>query len=354
MSKRMMALCKEKAQPGFTLREIDVPLPGPGDLLVRVRRATICGSDIQCYAWSAWAAKVFTRFPLVLGHEFGGDVVAVGDQVTRFKEGDRVAGETHIPCGNCLQCLTGDQHICQRMELLGHTVDGCFAEYCVVPEKAARRIPDSLSYDDAALLEPLGVAVRPSVDGGSVTGASAVVMGCGAIGLMTIAVLRASGAFPIIGIDPIEPRRALAAQMGADDTFDAGDRGLPERVIDLTGGDGADIIVDASGATEAIQSSLGCLRKGGRYFMLGMPKQNLEVNVARDFIFKEIRLFGVHGRRMFASWRVAERLLLGGRINLAPVVGKHLRLEAFEEAFGLLKDGAAVKVMFDISDGDAS
>lgn len=350
MNEKMTALVKEAPGPGLSLKEVSVPRPGPTDIVVLVKRAAICGSDIQCYVWSKWAAKIFRQFPLVLGHEFAGEVVEVGQQVRRFKPGDRVSGETHIPCGNCFQCLTGEQHICQEMGVLGHTVNGCFAQYCILPECATRRLPEQLSYDDAALLEPLGVAVRPCVDGGSVTGESVVVLGCGAIGLMAIGAFRASGAFPIVGIDPIEKRRVLASTMGADKTLSPEEDDLTAAVLELTHGDGAGLIVDASGSTEAIETSLTYLRKGGRYFLIGMAKNPLQVDIAEDLIFKEIKLFGVHGRKMFASWRIAESLLLGGRIDLKPIVGKRLPLESFEEGFRLLTGGEVCKVLFEVSD----
>ena len=349
MKSTMTALVKAQFAPGLTLQQLPVPTPGPADLLVQVRRAAICGSDIKAYAWDAWAQKIFKTFPCILGHEFSGVVQAVGAQVAHFKPGDRVSADTHVPCGRCYQCLTGEQHICKHMQLIGHTMDGCFAEYCIVPQSAARRIPDALSFDDASLLEPLGVALRPCVDQGSVTGESAVVIGCGPIGLMTVGAMRASGAFPIIGIDPVAARRDIATRMGADIVLDpaADPTGA---VLAATAGDGAGVIVDASGSVKAIAASLAYLRKGGRYFMIGNAKEPLVIaEVGPGLINKEIHLTGIHGRRMFSTWQVAESLLVGKRIDPAPIVTTRLPLERYVEGFEQLLAGEACKVLFEIS-----
>jgi threonine 3-dehydrogenase len=346
----MTALAKLQPLPGLTLQQLPVPKPGPTDLLVQVRRAAICGSDIKAYAWDAWARNIFKTFPCVLGHEFSGVVVKVGSHVAHFKPGDRVSADTHVPCGRCYQCLTGEQHICQHMGLIGHTMDGCFAEYCLAPQSAARRIPDALSFDDATLLEPLGVALRPCVDGGSVTGQSVVVIGCGPIGLMAIGAMRASGAFPIIGIDLLAARRDIATRMGADIVLNPGDTDVTAAVLAATNGDGAGVIVDASGSVKAIADSLVYLRKGARYFMIGNAKETLVIpNVGSGLINKEIHLTGIHGRRMFSTWQVAESLLVGKRIDLSPIVTTRLPLERFVEGFEQLHAGTACKVLFEIS-----
>lgn len=340
---RMMAIVKNRKEPGLDYHEVAVPRPGPDDVLVDVRATAICGSDLNCYVWNKWAQKLHTNLPFVPGHEFSGVVVETGNNVQGIKSGDRVAGETHIPCGRCYHCRNDLQHICQNLEFFGHTVDGCFSNYCVIPGKSTRVVRADLSWETMALLEPFGVAARVVEETG-VFGECVVILGCGAIGQFLIAASAFGGAERIIAVDPIEGRRALAESMGAAETLDPG-MDIPAEVLRRTDGDGAGVIIEASGNRRAFESCFRYLRKGGKVSVVGLPKEPVSLDIIQDVIFKEVKLTGFHGRRMYTSWETAENLLASGKIDLGPAVTHRMKMVDFEKAFEMALSGEACKVI---------
>jgi threonine 3-dehydrogenase len=267
-----------------------------------------------------------------MGHEFSGEVMEVGAQVTSLKLGDRVAGETHYPCGQCYQCQTGEQHICANMRLVGRTLDGCFADYCVLPEICARKIPDCIPSRQAALLEPLGVAVH-AVTEAQVWGRPVVILGAGPIGLMAVAAARQLGAAQVIATarTPVKLEKALA--MGATAALNPRTEDVVKEVLRATGGVGAGAVIDFTGDPEALVQGFRMLRKGGRVVLVAAFGELSGLDSLRDIIWKGAKITGIHGRRMFDTWILAEGLLVSQSVDVSPVTGSTYPLEGFEAAF---------------------
>jgi threonine 3-dehydrogenase len=322
---------------------VPVPVPGPRDVLIKVRAAALCGTDLHIFAWNAWARGAGIALPLVMGHECCGDVVAVGRDVTGVNPGDKVAAETHIPCDQCYQCQNGEQHICANLRLLGIHTPGCFAEYAVIPAICARPIPAAIPYDTGAVMEPLGTALR-AVAEASVAGATVCVLGCGPIGLFAVAAAAALGAAAVFAADISPGRLAIAAQLGARPLDARGD--IAAAVLAATGGIGVDAVIEASGSADAVKASFRCLRKGGRMALVGLPDRPVDLDLGRDIVFKEAKLVGIHGRTIFATWTRMENLLAAGKLAVAPVITHTLPLESWRQGVELTTGGRACKVIF--------
>jgi len=330
----MRAVMKTKAAPGAEFTEVSVPEVGELDLLVRVKAAAICGTDLHILHWTPWAQQR-VRPPMVFGHEFAGEVVKVGPGVRRFKPGDRVAGETHIPCNSCRQCLTGNQHICESMKIIGVHVPGAFAEYISIPEACAWPLAEGVTYEQGALLEPLGVAMHGIQAAGNLGGKDVLLLGCGPIGVMGAAIARACGANKVICTDIVPAKLELARAMGATMAIPA--QGAVEAVMQATGGEGADVVIDFSGSGHAIADGLRALRKGGTMVFVGLPSGPVSLDLSDSVIYKEARLFGVTGRTMYGTWFECEKALRAGSIDLVPVVGGTYSLKDFDQAFASIE-----------------
>jgi threonine 3-dehydrogenase len=340
----MRALVKETETAAMRLADVPRPDPGPGEVLVKVRAAAVCGTDLHIAGWSPWARRAGIRLPLVMGHEFCGEVVALGPEAAGVGVGDYVAGETHVPCGACYQCRNGLQHICANLRLFGIHRDGCFAEYAAIPAVCAHRIPAAIPPRIAAMLEPLGTSVRAVLEVDP-AGETVAVLGCGPIGLFAVAAAKAAGAARVIATDVREKRLALARAVGADLVVDARQAQVADVVLRETGGVGADAIVEASGNVPAIEGAWVFLRKGGKVALIGLPSDPVRLNLGPDVIFKEARIVGVHGREMFGTWTRMERMLERGLLRVEPVVTHEMPLERFAEAFELLEAGDGGKVI---------
>ncbi|MBC5824484.1 MAG: L-threonine 3-dehydrogenase [Candidatus Eremiobacteraeota bacterium] len=343
----MRALVKERAGTGLSLRDVSVPAPGPTDVLVRVRKAGICGTDGHIWAWDRWAQGRL-RLPVVVGHEFMGTVEDVGSAVVGVKPGDRVSGEGHISCGACLLCRTGQAYICERVKIAGVDRDGCFADYIALPEQNIWRLDPTVPDDWAAVFDPLGNAVHTVMTAG-VSAKSVVITGVGSIGLMAIPVARAAGATKVIAVDLNPHKLALAKRLGADEAFDARMADLEETVRGLTNGDGADVLLEMSGSGAAINSGLRMVRNGGRAALLGLPSDDVSLNLAESIIMKGLTVLGINGRRMFETWYQTQSLVVAGRIDLTPIITHVIPLERYEECFDLLREGAAAKIVMEIA-----
>lgn len=337
-------LMKEGSRPGAVLKELDVPELGPKDVLVRVGAAAICGTDIHIYNWSDWAAAR-VRPPMIFGHEFCGEVVGTGGAVTMVKMGDLVAAETHIPCGKCFQCRTGAQHICQDMAILGVHTDGAFADYAVIPEICAWRLPPGTDPEVGAVYEPFGVAAH-GVLMHNLAGSSVAVFGCGPIGLFAIGIAQAAGAARIYAVDVVDFRLGMAKDMGATATLNAAKEDVPAVVREHTNGAGVDYFIELSGSPAAVKQGFAILRNGGGVSLIGLPSTEVRLDLTRDIIYKEARVFGSTGRGMFDTWYKVSALLESGRVNAARVITHRFRLSEFERAFEVLtKGGEAGKVL---------
>ena len=340
----MKAIVKVEAGPGIALRRVPVPEPGPEEVLVRVKATAVCGTDLHIAHWNAWAQGAGIRLPLVMGHEFSGEVVEAGSRVRTLVPGDYVAGETHIPCGECYQCRNDLQHICMNLKLFGIHRDGCFAEYATIPALCAYKVPAAIPPRVAAMLEPLGTSLRAVLEM-DVAGGSIVVIGCGPIGLFAVASAKALGASRIIGLDVQEERLALARRLGCDITLNPRQEDAAGRILEATGGVGADSIVEASGNTVALEGAFKYLRKGGRVALIGLPSEPVRLNVGPDVVFKEATIVGIHGREMFRTWTRMLQLLASGLLNVDLVVTHEMPLEDCEEGLALLEAGQGAKVI---------
>jgi len=340
----MHAIVKAGEGPGVEWRRVPVPDPGPEEVLVRVTASAVCGTDLHIAQWNAWARNAGIRLPLVMGHEFCGEVVGTGSRVRVLKPGAYVAGETHLPCGACYQCRNGLQHICGNLKLFGIHRDGCFAEYATIPEQCAYPVPATIPPRIAAMLEPLGTSLRAVLEM-DVSGGSVVVIGCGPIGLFAIASARALGASRIIGLDVREERLGLAQKVGCGLMLDPLHTDVTARVLEATDGVGADAIIEASGNAAALESAFRFLRKGGRCALIGLPSVPVRLNLGPDVIFKEATIFGIHGREMFRTWTRMQELLSSGLLNVDPVATHEMPLSEAAEGLALLERGEGGKVI---------
>jgi threonine 3-dehydrogenase len=347
MTTTMRALRKLEAGPGLTLTDIPLPDLGPRDVRIRVHLAGICGTDKHIHDWDAWAASRITP-PVTVGHEFVGTVEALGSAVSRVALGQRVAGEGHIGCGRCEPCRTGNGHICESVDIIGVDRDGTFAEHLVLPEDNVWPLDPAIPDEVAAILDPLGNAMHTVMAAG-VSGRSVLVTGAGVIGLMSIAIARAAGAGTIVATDVDARRLERARAMGADETFLAGDPEWPAKVRALTAGEGAQVLLEMSGAPSALRGGFTALRNGGRAALLGLPSRPVELDLANDIIFKGATVLGINGRLMYETWFQVESFLTTGRLDIRSLITDVLPLEEHEEAFRRLSTGDAVKVLLRVS-----
>ncbi|MBC5801232.1 MAG: L-threonine 3-dehydrogenase [Candidatus Eremiobacteraeota bacterium] len=343
----MRALTKTTPAPGFELSMVRVPELGPSDVLIRVQKAGVCGTDQHIYAWDPWAQRRIHP-PLIVGHEFMGTVAAVGAAVRGIAVGERVSAEGHISCGVCRQCRTGEAHICTNVKIIGVDTDGAFAGYIVMPAGNVWRLDPAIPDEFAAIFDPLGNAVHTVMAAG-VSTKSVVITGVGSIGLMAIPVARAAGAASVFAIDVNPQKLALAERVGADAVFDARDPNLLDEIARRTGGDGADVLLEMSGSGSAIDAGLHMLRNGGRAALLGIPPDDVAINLAERIIFKGLTVLGINGRKMFETWYQTEALVRSGRVDLRPIITHELPLDAFADAFELMRTGAAAKIVLDVT-----
>jgi threonine 3-dehydrogenase len=320
-----------------------IPETGPNDVLIRVKATAICGTDLHILPWTEWAAARIP-IPMVFGHEFAGEIVEVGSEVSEYKPGDRIAGETHIPCNNCYQCKTNNRHICENMKIIGVHVPGSFCEYISIPKDCVYKISDKTSYEIGAMLEPMGVGVH-GVSVAGVKDKTVLVYGCGPIGLMAIGAAKVWGAGKIIAIDLFDEKLNLAKTMGADVTFNAKNTDAVKAVIEATDGIGADIVIDYTGSGKAILDGFTSLRKGGRMVLVGLPSKDLSINLSDAIIYKEATVIGVTGRLMYETWEECEQILATPGFSLDPVIGGIYPLKDYEKAFEALEQGKPGKMI---------
>ncbi len=338
----MKALVKTDAGPGLELIEVPVPVIGTDEILVKVFAGGICGTDLHIYEWDDWARSRIHP-PLVLGHEFCGTVVEAGSHVSHVAVGDFISGEGHLACGECHSCRTGNSHICERLRVIGVDRDGAFAEFVGMPASNAWKLDDTIPREVAAIMDPLGNAVHAALEV-SLAARSVAVIGCGPIGLMAIAVCHMAGAGFVAASDRSDQRLTLARRMGADLVLDARTDDVPARIREATGGQGVDVVLEMSGHERGLRDGLHALRNGGWVSLLGLPRGPMSLDLAADVIFKEAKLVGIFGRRMWRTWEQATALLRKG-LDVTPVITHRLPLERFEEAFALLGSATAGKVI---------
>ncbi|GBC85607.1 L-threonine 3-dehydrogenase [bacterium HR11] len=342
MTRKMKALIKARSEPGLVLDEVDVPTPGPDEVLIQVLATTICGSDVHIYRWDDWAQRNI-RPPLIIGHEVAGRVVAVGRHVEAWKEGDYVSVETHIVCGRCRACRTGNMHVCYRLQILGVHRPGSYAEYVCVPAMNLVRNDPRWHPAVASIQEPFGNAVD-TVLCEPVAGARVLVTGCGPIGLMAIGVARAAGADWVGATDPNAFRRSLALQMGADRVWDPTREPVLDLIMEATQGEGVDVVLEMSGHPAALDLGLKALAMAGRVALLGLLPTPVSTDLTDGLIFKGARMYGITGRHMFRTWYQVQAFLRDGKVPLERLITHEYPLEAFEAAFRQMEAGDCAKV----------
>ncbi len=343
MAETMMAVVKPEPRPGAEIRDVALPRFGTTDVLVRVKLASVCGTDLHIYNWDTWAQNRIHP-PLIPGHEFCGEVAAVGREVTTVKEGDFVSAEMHVACGKCLQCRTGEAHICQHVKIIGVDADGAFAEYVRIPESNIWKIDPAIPAEYAAVLDPLGNAVH-TVLSGDIAAKTVVIVGCGPIGLFAIAVSRAVGAAQVFALEVNAHRRKIASEMKADVVLDPSKDDVKTIVMDATGGVGVDVMLEMSGHPDAIRTGFSILRRGGRVSLLGIPSRPVELNLADDIIFKGATILGINGRRMYQTWYQMQALLKAGKLDLRPAITDRISMRDFSKGMERLKTGEASKIL---------
>jgi threonine 3-dehydrogenase len=347
MATTMKALVKAKPERGMEMREVPVPAIGPSDVLVAVETASVCGTDLHIFRWDTWAEHRIHP-PYIPGHEFCGTIAALGEDVQGLAVGDFVTAEMHVACGHCLQCRSGQAHVCQFVKILGVDADGAFADYVRIPASNIWKLHDDIPRDWGSLHDPFGNAVH-TVLSGDIAAKTVLVTGCGPIGLFAIAVAKACGAATVIAIEPNAQRRALAKTMGADLAPDPATEDVVAVVKAATAGNGPDVLLEMSGNATAIQHGLGLLRMGGRASLLGIPSKPVTLDLAESIIFKGATVHGINGRRMYETWFQMEALLRSGKIDLTPVITHRLPLAQFDEAMRLLENGEASKILLKVT-----
>ena len=339
----MLAVVKPEPKPGAEIRDMPVPAIGPTDVLVKVKLASVCGTDLHIYNWDPWAQGRIHP-PLIPGHEFCGHVAAVGREVTAVKEGDFVSAEMHVVCGKCYQCRTGQAHICQFVKVIGVDADGAFAEFVRIPEANIWKLDAAIPAEYASVLDPLGNAVH-TVLSGEIAARSVAVVGCGPIGLFAIAVARAVGASQAFALEINEHRRRLAEKMKADLVLDPAKQDVKQLILEATNGVGADVSLEMSGHPDGIRTAFQVLRLGGRVSLLGIPSKKVELDLANDVIFKGATVHGIYGRRMYETWYQMEALLKAGKLDLSPVITDRISMRDFSRGMERLKTGEASKIL---------
>src|SRR6267142_469772 len=335
----------QKASPGPGLQPTTVPIPsvGPKDVRVRVTAFAICGTDLHIVEWDGWAASRI-RPPLVPGHEFTGVVESVGSDVTLVKPGDRVTAETHIYCGICYACRRGLQHLCYKVQILGVDRAGAFADFVVIPEQNVWRLHPDIPEEIAAILDPLGNAVHSAL-AGPVAGLRFAVFGCGPIGCFAVGVLKASGAAWVAAVDKNPLRLEIAERMGADLLLNVQQDSIVKTILGATDGRGVDGMLEMSGHPHSFRDGFEALANGGRVSLLGIPSKPLEIDVAKEIIFRGAVVQGINGRLIFDTWYRMEALLLSGKLDVRPVLTHVLGWSDFEEAVELQRSGKAGKIV---------
>ncbi|MDQ6794621.1 MAG: L-threonine 3-dehydrogenase [Chloroflexota bacterium] len=339
----MLALVKAAPGPGLRLDEVPRPQIGIHDVLIRVHKTGICGTDLHIASWDAWAAKTI-RPPLVVGHEFVGEIVEVGSEVTDFQPEDIVSGEGHVVCGRCRHCLAGRRHLCAKAIGLGVGRDGAFAEYVSLPMTNVWHHWPGIDEEVAAIFDPFGNAVHTAL-AFPVLGEDVLVSGAGPIGLMATAVARHAGARHVVVSEPNAYRRELAQRMGATVTVDPGQRDLHDVQAELGMVEGFDVALEMSGNPMALRAALANMAHGGGVAILGIPSEEISLDV-NEIVFKMLTIRGIYGREMYETWYKMTVMLQSG-LDIRPAITHRFSFRDHEAAFAAARSGDSGKVIMD-------
>lgn len=341
MVEMMNCVVKEKAEPGalvYTQRPI--PTYGSNDILVKVKAAAVCGTDVHIMVWNEWSKKR-VKPPYIIGHEFAGEIVAVGDHVTTVKVGDLISAETHIVCNSCTLCHNGYQHVCANTKTFGVARDGCFAEYIVIPAENAVVYDPATPVEIVAIMEPFGVAVHAVMEF-PVAGKIVMVNGCGPIGVMAVAVAKKCGAAKVYAVEINKERGELALKMGADEVLNPAEIDVLQAIKEKTPY-GVEVVVEFTGNARAIKTAIECMAPEGKMAAAGLPDGSVDFDFS-EFVYSGKVIKGIAGRLMYKTWEDAKGLIAGG-LDLSPIVTHKLPLSEFEEGLRLMKNGECCKTI---------
>lgn len=336
----MKALVKLKPEKGVWMDEVPLPKVGVNDVLIKVVKSAICGTDLHIYLWDEWAQKTINT-PITIGHEYVGYVARVGSEITAFKEGDRVTGEGHIACGHCRNCRRGRQHICENTVGIGVNIDGAFAEYVKVPVNNVMKVHENITDDIAAIMDPFGNATHTTLSF-PIIGEDVMVTGSGLIGSMCVAIAKFAGARYVVATETNDYRAELARKMGATRVVNPLKEDLKGVVKELNM-KGFDIGLECSGNSEAFNSMLEVMYNSGKISLLGMLSSNTQIDWSK-VIFKGLTLKGIYGREMFETWYQMEQMLLSG-IDLTPMITHRYQIDDFQKGFDIMETGNSGKVI---------
>ena len=339
----MKSLVKAKAEKGIWLQDTPEPEVGHNDLLIKIRKTAICGTDMHIYNWDEWSQKTIP-VPMVVGHEYVGEVVGMGQEVKGFKVGDRVSGEGHITCGHCRNCRAGRVHLCRNTEGVGVNRPGAFAEYLVIPAFNAFKIPDNISDDLASIFDPFGNAVHTALSF-DLVGEDVLITGAGPIGIMAAAVAKHVGARHVVVTDINPYRLELAKKMGATRAVDVSKEDLKDVMNELGMTEGFDVGLEMSGVPVAFRDMLNNMNHGGKIAMLGIPPQDVAIDW-NQVIFKGLVIKGIYGREMFETWYKMASLLQSG-LDLSPIITHTFSIDDFQKGFDTMGSGHSGKVILD-------
>ncbi|MEX6315944.1 L-threonine 3-dehydrogenase [Providencia manganoxydans] len=337
----MKALSKLKAEPGIWMTDVPKPELGHNDVMIKIRKTAICGTDVHIYNWDEWSQKTIP-VPMVVGHEYIGEIVEIGQEVKGFKIGDRVSGEGHITCGHCRNCRGGRTHLCRNTVGVGVNRPGCFVQYLVLPAFNAFKIPDNIPDEIAAIFDPFGNAVHTALSF-DLVGEDVLVSGAGPIGIMAAAVCRHVGARHVVITDVNDYRLELAQKMGVTRAVNVSRENLKDVMKELGMQEGFDVALEVSGSPAAFRSMLETMNHGGRIALLGIPSSEMAIDWGQ-VIFKGLFIKGIYGREMFETWYKMATLIQSG-LDLSPIITHQFSIDDFQKGFDIMRSGQSGKVI---------
>ena len=346
MAKMMKTLAKLHPEKGIWMDEKEIPTPGHNDVLIKIHKTAICGTDIHIYNWDEWSQKTIPM-GMTVGHEFAGEIVALGQEVEGFKIGDRVSGEGHLVCGHCRNCRAGRRHLCRNTKGVGVNRQGCFAQYLCIPAANVFPLPKDISDDMAAIFDPYGNAVHTALQWDMV-GEDVLITGAGPIGIMAAAVARHAGARNVVITDVNEYRLALAQEMGVTRAVNVAQQSLEDVMTELGMTEGFDVGLEMSGNSAAFSQMLKLMNHGGKVSILGIPSADTNIDW-NQVIFKMLTLKGIYGREMFETWYKMGAMLQSG-LNLEPIITHRFPVSQYQQAFEIMASGKSGKIVLDWTD----
>jgi len=339
----MKSLVKQKAEVGIWLDDVAVPEYGHNDVLIKIKKTAICGTDIHIYNWDEWSQKTIP-VPMTIGHEFVGVIEAIGQEVNGFEIGDRVSGEGHITCGHCRNCRAGRRHLCRNTVGVGVDRTGAFAEYLCIPAVNAFKLPHDISDDMAAIFDPFGNAVHTALSF-DLVGEDVLITGAGPIGIMAAAICKHVGARYVVITDVNNYRLDLAKKMGATRAVNVSNTDLSDVMTELGMTEGFDVALEMSGVPSAVQSMLKMMNNGGKIAMLGIPPSDMAIDW-NQVIFKGLQIKGIYGREMFETWYKMVSLLQSG-LDISPIITHHFSIDDFQKGFNIMGSGKSGKIILE-------